>query len=67
MIKQLYSYQLRVLGGVGWDRKKFPESNLHVYGKDDTQIVVYNMERWPRERGSEKHQKGPWEQMTEHL
>ena len=34
-----------VLGGVGWDRKEFPESNLHVYGKDDTKIVVYNMGR----------------------
>ena len=30
-----------VLGGVGWDRKEFPESNLHVYGKDDTKIVIY--------------------------
>ena len=57
MIKQPYSYQLRVLGSVGWDRKEFLESNLHVYGKDDTQIVVYNMEMWPKEWGSEKHQK----------
>ena len=30
-----------VLGGVGWDRKEFPESNLHVYGKDDTKIIIY--------------------------
>ena len=35
-----------VLGGVGWDIKEFPESNLHVYGKDDTKIIVYNMEMW---------------------
>ena len=34
-----------VLGGAGWDRKESPESNLHVCGKDDTKIVVYNMER----------------------
>ena len=34
-----------VLGGVGWDRKEFPESDLHVYGRDDTKIVVYNMKR----------------------
>ena len=30
-----------VLGGVGWDRKEFPRSNLHVYGKDDIKIVIY--------------------------
>ena len=45
---------MRVLGGVRWDRKKFPESNLHVYGKNDTQIVVYNVKRWPREGGIRK-------------
>ena len=48
MIEQPYSYQLRVQGDVGWDRKKFSELNLHVYGKDDTQIMVYNMKEWPR-------------------
>ena len=34
-----------VLGGVGWDKKEFPESNLHVYGRDDTKIIVYSMRR----------------------
>ena len=34
-----------VLGDVGWDKKEFPESNLHVYGRDDTKIVVYSMKR----------------------
>ena len=24
------------------------EPNLHVYGKDDTQFMVYNMGGWPR-------------------
>ena len=28
-----------------WDRKVLPESNLHVYGKDDTEFRVYNMKR----------------------
>ena len=42
-----------VLGGVGWDRKEFPESNLHVYGKDDTKIVVYSMGRCTR-KGDQK-------------
>ena len=35
-----------VLGGVRWDKKEFPESNLHVCGKDNTKIVVYNMGRY---------------------
>ena len=35
---------MMIFGGVGWDRKKFPEFNLHVYGKDDTKIIVHNME-----------------------
>ena len=34
-----------VLGGIGWDRKEFLEFNLHVYGRDDTKIIVYSMER----------------------
>ena len=31
-----------------WDRKKLPESSLHVYGKDDTLVMVYNMKRLPK-------------------
>ena len=42
---------MMVLESVGWDRKEFPESNLHVYGRDDTKIIVYNMERWLKEEG----------------
>ena len=45
---------MKVLGGVGWDRKEFPESNIHVYGRDDTKIMVYNMRRWLKERGHKK-------------
>ena len=52
MVKLLYNYWLMVLGGVGWDRKEFPESNLHVYGRDDTKIVVYSMKR-KKKRGEE--------------
>ena len=33
-----------VLGDVGWDRKESPKSNLHVCGKDDTKIAIYNPE-----------------------
>ena len=35
MVKQPYSCLLKVLGGVGWDKNEFLESNLHVYGGDD--------------------------------
>ena len=31
-----------------WDRKKLSEPNLHVYGKDDTKVMVYNMRKWPK-------------------
>ena len=41
---------MRGQGGVGWNRKKFPESNLHVFGTDDTQIMVYNTRGWARKR-----------------
>ena len=43
-----------VLGGAGWDRKESPESNLHVCGKDDTKIVVYNMEKCTEKRERKK-------------
>jgi len=46
--KQSYSYYLMVLGGVGWDKKGLLESNLHVYDGDDTKIIVYSMEKWPK-------------------
>ena len=39
-----------VRGSVGWDRKESPESNLHVCGKDDTKIVIYNMEECTERR-----------------
>ena len=40
-----------VLGGAGWDRKEFLESNLHVCGRDDTKVGIYNMERYTKGRG----------------
>ena len=35
-----------------WDKEKLPEPNSHVYGKDDTKIIIYNMRKWRRKRGS---------------
>ena len=46
-----------VLGGAGWDRKEFPEFNLHMCGRDDTKIVVYNMERCTKKGDGEKTKK----------
>ena len=37
-----------------WDREKLPEPNLHVYGEDDTKIMIYNIRRWPKKGRSEK-------------
>ena len=42
-----------VLGGVERDIKEYIESNLHVYGKDDTKIVIYSMRRCTK-KGEEK-------------
>ena len=42
-------------GGVRWDRKKLLQPNLHVYGKNDTKIMVYNMRRCPK--------KGDWKNL----
>ena len=28
-----------------WDREKLLQPNLHVYAKDNTKIMIYNMRR----------------------
>ena len=56
MNKQPYSWQWKVQGSVRWDREKLPEPSLHVYGKDNTKIMVYNMRMRPKKRGSKKTQ-----------
>jgi len=45
-----------VLGGVGWDVKELPRSNLHVYDRDDTKIVIYSTRGWPEKSGDLKNQ-----------
>ena len=42
---------MKVLVGVGLDRKEYLELNLYVYGGDDTMIIVYNMREWPERKG----------------
>ena len=43
-----------ILGGVGWDKMEFLESNLHMHGRDDIKIVVYSMGRWPKKGDRKK-------------
>ena len=59
---------MRVLRGVGWDKKEFIESNLHVYGGDDNRMIVYYMERWPKksERKNIREKRNPGEESTEY-
>ena len=45
---------MMVLEGVGWDKKEFSKSNIYVYGRDDTKIIVYNMENGHKRRGLER-------------
>ena len=47
-----------VLGGIEWDKKEFLESKLHMYGRDDTKMVVYSMGRWPK-KGDRKNSRNP--------
>ena len=48
-----------------WDRKAPPESNLHVYGKDDIEFKVYNVKRSPKEKDRKKtRKKSTKEQVT---
>ena len=56
-LKQPYSYLLKGLGGVGWDKKEFPNPNLHVYCRDDIRIRVYSMEGWPKVKGGRERKK----------
>ena len=50
-----------VLGGAGWDKKESSKSNLHVYGKDDIKIIVYNMKRCTEKR---KKKRTDWNSCT---
>ena len=43
-----------VLGSARWDRKEFPESNLHMCGRGETKTEIYNMERCTKEGEDEK-------------
>ena len=40
-----------------WDRKAPPESNLHIYGKDDIEFRVYNVKKVAKDERSKKDQR----------
>ena len=46
-----------VLGGAGWDRKEFPESDLHMCGRDDTKTIVYNVRKCTKKEKGEIRRK----------
>ena len=35
-----------------WDREKLPKLDLHVYGENGTKIMVYDIKRCPKKRGT---------------
>ena len=45
-----------VLRGVGWDKKELLKSNLHVYGRDNTKIVIYSTGRQSKRGIGKKNQ-----------
>ena len=53
-MKQPYNCWFEVPGSVGWDRKGFPESNLHLCDKDDIKRAIYNMKECIKRKGTSK-------------
>ena len=51
---QPYSCPGEVPGGTKWDREKSPEPNLHVYGVDGMNEVVYKLKEEPEKRIGKK-------------
>ena len=46
---------------MGWDRKKLPTPESHVYSENGAEIMVYNMKRHSEKRmggGEEKEKRG---------
>ena len=35
---------------MGWDRKKLPTPESHVYGENRAEIMIYNMKRHPKKK-----------------
>ena len=46
-----------VLRSAGWDRKEFPKSNLHVYGRGNTKTGIYKMEKCTKKGGEAEKRK----------
>jgi len=59
---QPYSCPEDVLGGARWDREKFLESHLHVYGVDGMKEVVYKLKEEPEEEIKKKEKRGTYKE-----
>ena len=64
MNEQPYNWQQKVQEGMRQDREKLPEPNLHMYGKDDTKIMVYNMRKSPKRKDRKTQSKKTKKQVT---
>ena len=40
-----------------WDREKLPTFDSHVYGENGIEIMVYNVKRYSKRRGTKEKQK----------
>ena len=40
-----------------WDREKLPTPDSHVYGENGVEIMVYNVKRYSKSRGTKEKQK----------
>ena len=63
---QPYSCPEEVLRAARWDKEKFLESNLHVYGVDGTNEVVYKLKEEP-EKGIGRKKENIQEEEKEEL
>ena len=40
-----------------WDREKLPTPNSHVYGENGVELMVYNMKRNSKKKGTKEKQR----------
>ena len=40
-----------------WDKEKLPKPNLHMYGENGAEIMVYNMKMNPKKKGMKEKQR----------
>ena len=40
-----------------WDKERLPTPDSHVYGENGAEIMVYNMKRYSKKRGTREKQR----------